>query len=87
MTTLTPGWFLELIPRDPPPVRTGIVLVGVIFQVDPPNFALTVDYAQPEDREVLEWFRSDSGELAVRISDGSLWEIGRTMPPRWRQSS
>lgn len=76
MTTLRPGWMLELIPRDPPPRMEGLTLVGHLVLVDLPFFGLDVGEG------VGQLFRMDRlGELCVRELDRALFEVGRTFPP------
>ncbi len=88
-TELKLGWFLELIPRDPPPEREGLVLVGHICMIDGPLFGLDVGAPIirvniPEDGYSFEaatgfLFRLDaSGKLCVREVDRHLFEVGRT---------
>lgn len=70
---------LELIPRDPPAIMPGLVLVGNVVVVNGPNFVIECEF--PDRLELSEFRADENEELAVRVSDGSTWEIGRSAYP------
>jgi hypothetical protein len=76
---IKPGWFLELIPRDPPPLTEGLVLAGQVDRVDLPYFRMA--YPCGAGWVFSDWFRLDeNGELCVRNANGALFEVGRSVP-------
>lgn len=75
------NWWLELIPRDPPPMYVDgsrVVLVGRISYAGFPEFILELDPGH------FEKFRMDENrELCVSLSYSAVFEVGRMRSNAW----
>jgi hypothetical protein len=54
----------------------GLVLVGRVFSIDGAEFTLHVEHGR--DNALLQFRVDQNEEIAVKIDDGSTWEIGRS---------
>jgi len=73
------GNFLELIPHIPSHTRGDPAIVGTVENVQPTPTYYSFSFLPLDSREGFHFEAFDSGHYAVRMLDGHIFEVGRSV--------